>query len=348
MLPGFRFFLATIVLAASILVFGLGAAALLRATHEEFAVAPSLRTIQPPLPVRARQPEAATPALAMLRVEIPAASTEELPSAASTESASPADAPAQIVETPAAVEAPAAAAQPSPQDETPSVAANLSSASGTAAATPNDVSPSEIVPAPLMAEAPPAPAAAEIAPTPEAVQPVAETVPAPSASVPVAEVAPAAEALAQTPATTPVVASPPPAEAKSLTASAQAPAPDPSPTRLVAVSATGCEILPSAPDRPGAIPEAPRVGSPPAQGNPAKDKTAKLEKEPAATVPKATSRPQQKARANKRRSTAIKHRHHGVPRVRQARHEVVRPQPQPDLFTFLFGGGAQQPTPVSQ
>jgi hypothetical protein len=282
----------------------------------------------------------------MLRVEIPAASTEEPPSTASTESASPADAPAQTVETPAAVEAPAA--QSSPQGETPSVAANPSSATGKDAATPNDISPSEIAPAPVMAEAPPAPAAAEIAPTPEAVQPVAATAPAPSASVPVAEVAPAAEAPAQTPATTPAVASPPLAEVKSLTANAQAPAPDPSPTRLVAVSATGCEILPSAPDRPGVIPEAPRAASPPAQGNPAKDKTAKLEKEPAATVPKAAPRPQQKARANKRRSTAIKHRHHGVPRVRQARHEVVRPQPQPDLFTFLFGGGAQQPTPVRQ
>ena len=33
MLPGFRFLLAAILLSASILVFGLGAAALLRATH---------------------------------------------------------------------------------------------------------------------------------------------------------------------------------------------------------------------------------------------------------------------------------------------------------------------------
>ena len=43
MLPGFRFLFAAIVLSMSILVFGLGAAALLRAAHEEFASTPSWR-----------------------------------------------------------------------------------------------------------------------------------------------------------------------------------------------------------------------------------------------------------------------------------------------------------------
>ncbi len=37
MLPGFRFLSVAIVLGVSMLIFGLGAAALLRATHEEFA-----------------------------------------------------------------------------------------------------------------------------------------------------------------------------------------------------------------------------------------------------------------------------------------------------------------------
>ena len=41
MLPGFRFLFAAIVLSMSILVFGLGAAALLRAAHEQFASNPS-------------------------------------------------------------------------------------------------------------------------------------------------------------------------------------------------------------------------------------------------------------------------------------------------------------------
>jgi hypothetical protein len=43
MLPGFRFLFGAIVLCFSILVFGLGAAALFRAAHEEFATRPSWR-----------------------------------------------------------------------------------------------------------------------------------------------------------------------------------------------------------------------------------------------------------------------------------------------------------------
>ena len=71
MLPGFRFLFAAIVLSMSILVFGLGAAALLRAAHEEFASIPSWR---PPPETMFAQPdnEAARPVLAMLRVDPPA------------------------------------------------------------------------------------------------------------------------------------------------------------------------------------------------------------------------------------------------------------------------------------
>lgn len=69
MLPGFRFLFATVVLAVSVLVFGLGAAALLRAAHEEFASLPSWRLAQPP-PL-APQPELRAPTLAMLRIEAP-------------------------------------------------------------------------------------------------------------------------------------------------------------------------------------------------------------------------------------------------------------------------------------
>ncbi len=79
MLPGFRFLFAAIVLSMSILVFGLGAAALLRAAHEQFASTPSWRVA--PEPAFAQQNEASreilrevsrepvTPVLAMLRVE---------------------------------------------------------------------------------------------------------------------------------------------------------------------------------------------------------------------------------------------------------------------------------------
>ena len=71
MLPGFRFLFAAIVLSMSILVFGLGAAALLRAAHEEFASTP---TWQPAPETRfAQSREASQPAtppvLAMLRVD---------------------------------------------------------------------------------------------------------------------------------------------------------------------------------------------------------------------------------------------------------------------------------------
>ena len=48
MLPGFRFLFAAIVLSMSVLVFGLGAAALLRAAHEEFASNSSLRVAPEP------------------------------------------------------------------------------------------------------------------------------------------------------------------------------------------------------------------------------------------------------------------------------------------------------------
>src|ERR1700745_333870 len=67
MLPGFRFLLAAIVLSASLLIFGLGAAALLRAAHEQFASIPSRRA--PPEPVFTRQNEPPMPTLALLRVE---------------------------------------------------------------------------------------------------------------------------------------------------------------------------------------------------------------------------------------------------------------------------------------
>src|ERR1700756_3123250 len=49
MLPGFRFLFAAIALSISILVFGLGAAALLRAAHEEFSSNPSWRAAPEPM-----------------------------------------------------------------------------------------------------------------------------------------------------------------------------------------------------------------------------------------------------------------------------------------------------------
>src|SRR6202042_2704935 len=76
MLPGFRFLFAAIVLSMSMLVFGLGAAALLRAAHEQFASTPSWHAS--PEPVFAQQTDTTAPVLAMLHVEPPAADEKAL------------------------------------------------------------------------------------------------------------------------------------------------------------------------------------------------------------------------------------------------------------------------------
>jgi hypothetical protein len=86
MLPGFRFLFTAIVLSMSILVFGLGAAALLRAAHETFASTPSLHA-QPETNF-AQQGEASRPVLSMLRVD--AAVTEKAPDNAPAAEAAPA------------------------------------------------------------------------------------------------------------------------------------------------------------------------------------------------------------------------------------------------------------------
>jgi hypothetical protein len=88
MLPGFRFLFGAIVFSLSILVFGLGAAALLRAAHEEVASNPSWRAAPETM---FAQREASRPMLAMLRVEpapvgqqpdnVPAASAPAEPAA---------------------------------------------------------------------------------------------------------------------------------------------------------------------------------------------------------------------------------------------------------------------------
>ncbi|WP_322517832.1 hypothetical protein SR870_10105 [Rhodopseudomonas palustris] len=67
MLPGVRFLFAAVALAVSMLVFGLGAAALLRTAHEQFASARSIRPAQTTLAMRPVEP--AMPTLSLLRVE---------------------------------------------------------------------------------------------------------------------------------------------------------------------------------------------------------------------------------------------------------------------------------------
>ena len=113
MLPGFRFLFAAIMLLLSILIFGLGAAALLRAAHEEFASNPSWHATpettfaqQNEAPRReatrpeATRPNATRPVLAMLRMDAPVGEkSPDLPPAAlplaSAEQAAPLSTPAE-------------------------------------------------------------------------------------------------------------------------------------------------------------------------------------------------------------------------------------------------------------
>ena len=97
MLPGFRFLFAAIVLSMSILIFGLGAAALLRAAHEEFASNPSWRAA--PEVMFAQPSEATKPVLAILRVE-PTPAEQKAPADNVPAAAAPAE-PATIVSAPA-------------------------------------------------------------------------------------------------------------------------------------------------------------------------------------------------------------------------------------------------------
>ena len=90
MLPGFRFLFAAIVLSMSVLIFGLGAAALLRAAHEQFASIPARRAT--PEPVFAQPSEPPIPTLALLRFEPPV--TEMAPDDAAAVSAPESEAPA--------------------------------------------------------------------------------------------------------------------------------------------------------------------------------------------------------------------------------------------------------------
>jgi hypothetical protein len=137
MLPGFRFLFAAIVLSLSILVFGLGAAALLRAAHEEFASTPAWRGA--PEMVFAQPVETTRPVLALLRVDTPAAEK--------TADNTPADAmPAATTAAPAEPERIATLKpedSPSPEAAKPEASVAESPAQGDAASVPAEPSVAE-------------------------------------------------------------------------------------------------------------------------------------------------------------------------------------------------------------
>ena len=199
MLPGFRFLFAAIVLSMSILVFGLGAAALLRAAHEEFASTPAWHAT--PEAVFAQQTETTGPVLAMLRVEPPAAE-EKAPDQAAT-AVKPADQPA----TTAASAEPEATAKPAEPEVAatpakPEATAIPAEPERTAALQPENPSQAEtakpdmpVAESPAQPEAAPAPAVAPAADETKMATSASEEV-----SSPASEAAPAAPEQAGPPA----------------------------------------------------------------------------------------------------------------------------------------------------
>jgi hypothetical protein len=192
MLPGLRFLFAAIILSMSILVFGLGAAALLRAAHEEFASNPSWHAT--PETMFTQQAEATRPVLAMLRIDTPAAdqpTSDNAPAAAA-----PAE---QVAATPAE-----RIAALKPEDSPPPAAVKPE--------IPVEVTPAQSDAAPAPADAPTAADETKIAPV---VSAATEAAPPEQASAPASPdpaIAPTKVATLGGPAVTvePLVTSPKP------------------------------------------------------------------------------------------------------------------------------------------
>lgn len=134
MLPGLRFLFAAVMLSLSMLVFGVGAAALLRASHDRFVSTSKIRSAPPPMLAHA---EPMTPTLSLLRV------AEPEPAAAVPSSL--ADLPVAI--TPAAVDA--VTSDPVVPQPDPPVATKADAADGS-----DQVARSDAVTTPLAAPPP--------------------------------------------------------------------------------------------------------------------------------------------------------------------------------------------------
>jgi hypothetical protein len=194
MLPGFRFLFAAIALSMSLLVFGLGAAALLRAAHETFATTPSWHTS--PETTFAQQGDASRPVLSMLRVDLPVA--EKAPDNAPAVTAAPvATAPSEPVATGATPPLQQTTTTPPPAEPEQQVAALQPVDSPAPAAAKPDVPVAENPPQDPAAPAAPqaaTPATADetkVAATTTTTEPPPP--PPPSEAAPAAEVAAAAE-----------------------------------------------------------------------------------------------------------------------------------------------------------
>src|SRR5579862_4478181 len=168
MLPGFRFLFAAILLSTSVLVFGLGAAAVLRAAHEQFAESGSWRPA--PDTSAAQQGEMAMPVLAMLRVDQPTAPKHDAAKPDATKAdatkpdaapVTPAAQPTEIAPSPepvkaAAPDAPEAAKPDAPEVAKPEIAEPEVVKAELAPEQPK--AEDKETQAPLVAAAPPSPA----------------------------------------------------------------------------------------------------------------------------------------------------------------------------------------------
>jgi hypothetical protein len=186
MLPGFRFLFAAIVLSMSILIFGLGAAALLRAAHEQFVSNPSWHAT--PETMFAQQSDASRPVLAMMHVEPavpePAKAPDDVPPALApagqAASVAPPAEPAPVVAPPA---------EPAPAEPEMMAAAKPEEAAGDELAKPEipavpSSAPSDVAAAktdaPVSPDAPAPAAETKIAATEQTVPPASEAAPAAS------------------------------------------------------------------------------------------------------------------------------------------------------------------------
>jgi hypothetical protein len=232
MLPGFRFLFVAIVLSMSILVFGLGAAALLRAAHEEFVSASSWRAV--PETIFAQQSDATRPVLATLSVAAPVTGQNK-----------------PLDDVPAATVAPPPPASPEPaaalKDDDSSLPEPVKPESRPAE-TPV---PSAAVPVPALGDAPSADATNPTVSEPssplasEAAPDGAERANAPSvaeqagASAAVEQAAtPAAVEQASAPASAAPASAPPPDE----TTTVPAPATDAAPTKVVTLDSPSVSV----------------------------------------------------------------------------------------------------------
>ena len=224
MLPGFRFLLAAIVLSTSMLVFGLGAAALLRAAHEQFASNPSWHAA--PEATFTQQAEAVIPVLAMLHAEPTPAEPPAVPARAEPK------APDNV-----SVSEPKALAIPPPAEQAMNIATVEPTAISPAKPEPVSVAPAPNEPDRLAALKP------EQASTPEPAKSTIADEATPSLPAPVQGETPAAEPTASA---TPAVASEStPAPVQQAAIAVTLPASESIPTAAEASTAASLESSPA-------------------------------------------------------------------------------------------------------